>query len=466
MINGRYMKTGFTIIELLVVVATSAVLLAISAGVFLTINKRGDVDSEARKLKSVLNLARNQTVASEGSQSFGVHIDDSLNEYILFPGSSFDSIHPDNETFTLPSQISISSVELNGGGNDVIFNRLTGSTVQYGHIILESLEKPTTICLSESGSIYIEESGCADPPIEYTGGTTDADLASFPANSEFGYPAQSFTVGADDIYIRRVDLYMRRATSTSPSDIHMEIRETSTVGNVLGRSWRVTGSSLPTNLSWVPFTFPSPIFLSTTTQYFLRLRSLPSSNIASFGASGTIHWAYEHSASSPPAYGGGDAWRYVGRLDNPSDPGQQLGPVDQYDFSFRIILGIDPPTLSDSRHLEFDLGWSISGASTLTLTFHDPGNPDVVESVSMASFFNTGNTEFDWEGSVDVYGDNETLRIHTHYLDSNDTILSIDRERDTNSKAVDISIDSNAIVSYAADGTPTVGASGGVMVYR
>lgn len=456
--------TGFTLIEILLVLAISAILVVISAGVFLAADKKEDVDSQVRNLKSVLNLARNQSLASEGLNSFGVHINTSANEYVLFPGSSFDPANPENKTFTMPANIGV-SIELNGGGSDIIFGRLSGGTSQYGHIILAGTQKSSIICVSESGSVYIENSDCSTVSLEYTGGATDADLASFPGNSGNGDPAQSFQTAADSIYVRAVDLYIRSTTS-SVSDVYLEIRDTSTVGDVLGASRIMAGSFLPSDFDWVRFVFPSPVFLSGNSQYFLRLRSLPNSAIAFSGAVGTLHWGYEHSATSPPAYGGGDAWRYAGRLDNPADTGQQLGPSDQYDFSFRVIGGIDPPVLTDSRHLEFNLGWSIKTSTTLTLTFHDPGNPDVAENISMADFFNSENTAFDWEGSVDVYGDMQTIRAHTHYIDDNDTILSIHRSRKDNSKALDILIDSNDIASYLSDGTPTIGTGGGYMIYR
>jgi len=119
--------------------------------------------------------------------------------------------------------------------------------------------------------------------------------------------------------------------------------------------------------------------------------------------------------------------------------------------------------VTDTRHLHFDLGWSIQGGSTLTLTFADPPNPNVVQNVSMATYFNVGQSVFDWEDTIDVNGSDQILRVHTHNLDAFDTLLSIHRDRNFNDKAVTISIDGLTIVSYAADGTATVGASGGTM---
>jgi prepilin-type N-terminal cleavage/methylation domain-containing protein len=119
--------------------------------------------------------------------------------------------------------------------------------------------------------------------------------------------------------------------------------------------------------------------------------------------------------------------------------------------------------VTDSRHLHLDLGWSILNSTTLTFVFSDSPNPDVQEDIPMAGFFDAGKTEFDWEGTVDVNGSDQTLRVHTHYLDATDTTLSVHRDGQRNDKAVKISIDGNEIVSYSAAGIATVGGFGGAM---
>jgi prepilin-type N-terminal cleavage/methylation domain-containing protein len=467
------MRKGFTLVEILVVVGTLAVLAGVSASALFTLNKRSDADVEARKLQSVLNRARNQTLASENEQSFGVHIATSTSEYVLFQSAVFNPLDPTNERFVIPANITLGVLALQGGGSDIVFERLTGRTSRFGSVALYDrgdMLNVQTVCVGASGDIEVQVT-CPVTALDYIGGVTNADLASFPANFGLGDPAQSFSTGVENIYVRAVELYVRKLTA-DPSDIYLEVRQASSVGGVLQRSLMVDGASLSTGYGWAAFVFPSPVFLLGNTQYFLRLRSLPDSTIAFSNATGTIYWGYEHAATSPPAYPGGDAWRYVGQNNNPSYEGQRLGPQDQYDFSFRILYGVDPPPQSDSRHLEFDLldsagrGWSIRGASTLQLVFHDPPNADVARSISMANFFNSAQTVFDWTGTTTVNGDPETLRVHTHYIDAHDTTLSLHRDRRVNQKAVDISIDGRAIVSYAANGTPTVGAWGGVMVYR
>lgn len=172
--------------------------------------------------------------------------------------------------------------------------------------------------LQETKAVFFEEA------------TTDGDLANFPSNNAGdGDPAQSFTtIGA--IEVTKVELFLRRTTA-KPSDIYVELRSSPT-GAILGTSNIITSSTISDDkLSWVEFRFSEPVILAAATTYYIRLRSIPSSTDAGSGSSGTIHWGYLQTASSP--YAGGQARRYIGRLSNPNDEGQLLG---QYDFGFRV----------------------------------------------------------------------------------------------------------------------------------
>lgn len=141
--------------------------------------------------------------------------------------------------------------------------------------------------------------------------------------------------------------------------------------------------------------------------------------------------------------------------------------IIEHSGNVSIDQGVSPTDtrITDSRHLHFDFSenWSIQGASTLTLVFYDPPNPSQTQNISMAGYFNGSGTEFDWEGTVNAGGENQTLHIHTHLLTATNTILCVHRDRRFNTKALDISIDTKAIVSYDPSGTPTVGAFGGTM---
>jgi len=121
----------------------------------------------------------------------------------------------------------------------------------------------------------------------------------------------------------------------------------------------------------------------------------------------------------------------------------------------------DTNRLADGRHIHLDMGWSIQGATTLTLYF--PDTPTVNINVTMAGYFNPGQTEFDWSDTIDVNGQDQELRIHTHFLDAVETDLCVHRNGDVNNKPLEISIDSKDLVSFTAGGQPTVDTWGGTM---
>ena len=138
---------------------------------------------------------------------------------------------------------------------------------------------------------------------------------------------------------------------------------------------------------------------------------------------------------------------------------QPLGQAD--------IQGTASPAdtrLTDTRHLHFDLGWSLIGSATLRLAFLD--SPSVTHDVAMAGYFTADQSKFDWEGAIDVNGSVQRLRIHTHALTASNTTLSIHRDRRDNDKPLTILIDGEEIVSYTAAGEASVGPAGGIMTVQ
>ena len=115
----------------------------------------------------------------------------------------------------------------------------------------------------------------------------------------------------------------------------------------------------------------------------------------------------------------------------------------------------------DTRHVHFNLPWSIHNATTLTLTFLDPPNPPTVQNIIMAPYFSGGNSVFNWSGSYTVGATTEVLKIHTHLIDAvnNITTLSVHRDKMENTKALNITIDAQSVADYTSAGavTPAIG---------
>ncbi|MFH1129391.1 MAG: prepilin-type N-terminal cleavage/methylation domain-containing protein [Patescibacteria group bacterium] len=156
------MKKAFTMIELLVVVAVLlivVVLLISSSSIF---NKKSTINSLTNNVFSIIGLAKNKTVASEGANRYGIYFDTSVepNKYVLFQGInyasrniSFDEIH------VLPKNIEFSSLNFSGIGNEIVFDRLTGATDNNGFVIINSMENniSRTIYLYSSGEVSFNQ---------------------------------------------------------------------------------------------------------------------------------------------------------------------------------------------------------------------------------------------------------------------------------------------------------------------
>ncbi len=149
------MKKGFSLIELLIVIAVLMIILVLSIVAFYTLTKKTDLDTSRDNIISALNLVRNKTLASEEAAQYGVYFDATAvpDRYVLFQGPSYTTRNVSlDKIYNFPSVIEISSVSLEGE-NEIVFNRLQGDTNNYGSITIRSLKD------NEIRTIYIYSSG-------------------------------------------------------------------------------------------------------------------------------------------------------------------------------------------------------------------------------------------------------------------------------------------------------------------
>ena len=95
-----------------------------------------------------LRLARSQTLASKNATQYGVHF--SPSGITLFSGSSYVASASTNVVFLLHPGDTISSIAISSGGEDIIFDRLTGATADAGTVTVSSPDSS----LSKSVTIY------------------------------------------------------------------------------------------------------------------------------------------------------------------------------------------------------------------------------------------------------------------------------------------------------------------------
>lgn len=119
-------------------------------------------------------------------------------------------------------------------------------------------------------------------------------------------------------------------------------------------------------------------------------------------------------------------------------------------------------TITKSRHVHFQLGWSIQQATLLKFNFITAGQSEAIE---MAPYFNQGKSQFDWQGEFTVNGLSQEYYVHTHQLDATNTLLCIHRHGNNTEEVIisiaDAGLDKE-IVRYFADGTGLTGPYGNV----
>lgn len=122
----------------------------------------------------------------------------------------------------------------------------------------------------------------------------------------------------------------------------------------------------------------------------------------------------------------------------------------------------DASLVRDSRHIHFDYGRQINTSiEILTLTFFY-NSSNVTKDILVSDNLEGG--QIYWSGKVDVNGDIQEMKIHTHRLNDINfgTQFCIHRDRRYNDKALVIEISGDAggnLISYTNDGQVSQGTS-------
>lgn len=153
----KYMCRGFTLIEMLVVVAVLAVIAAVALAGLVSFRGHSDLTAASEQAISYLSDARARTLASKSDSQYSVRFN--LDRFIFFKGTAFASSSTDNVQFLLPAGVEISSIALAGGGKDVIFERITGETPQSGTVVFRlkaDTSRTKTVAIKSTGVVSVQ----------------------------------------------------------------------------------------------------------------------------------------------------------------------------------------------------------------------------------------------------------------------------------------------------------------------
>lgn len=151
------MKKGFTFIEIIIVLA---ILLLITLFVFVSFSSLRQnqlLNGTTENVSVFINEARSRTLASKDFSQYGIHFEAS--RIVVFKGTTFSEPNPENHEFSFPQSIEISNIALNGGGINLIFQKLTGKTDQFGSVTLRVKSDPSktkTIIINATGITNVQ----------------------------------------------------------------------------------------------------------------------------------------------------------------------------------------------------------------------------------------------------------------------------------------------------------------------
>ena len=135
-------KRGFTLVEILFVLGIIVILVTLVVSGFASFKKGEALDLDKQAVVETLEQAKDQTLASYSATQYGVHF--SSSSITLFSGSSYSAGAKGNIVYPLSSSDDTMTISLNGGGTNVIFNRLVGDTADNGTITLTSASTHAT----------------------------------------------------------------------------------------------------------------------------------------------------------------------------------------------------------------------------------------------------------------------------------------------------------------------------------
>ena len=136
-------------VEILISILILGILLTVTFFSLNSFRKAQALAASEGDMISVLEKAHENTLASINSTNYGVHF--TSTQMTLFTGSTYASGTSTNVVTTFDS-----NVTLTGGGADVIFDRLVGTTSDYGTLVVSvagNNSQAKTITITKTGLV-------------------------------------------------------------------------------------------------------------------------------------------------------------------------------------------------------------------------------------------------------------------------------------------------------------------------
>jgi prepilin-type N-terminal cleavage/methylation domain-containing protein len=143
------MNKGFTLIELIVVIAVVLVIVGAVVPVGLSFYRSQVVDETAHDVLVALRKAQMLAMLQKNDSSFGVAL--LADRFVLFQGASYAARVQSEDTETF-----LSSIVTFSGMSEVVFSKMTGDTATPGAVVVSSGTDTITLYVASIGKIEIQ----------------------------------------------------------------------------------------------------------------------------------------------------------------------------------------------------------------------------------------------------------------------------------------------------------------------
>ncbi|MEI7480069.1 MAG: type II secretion system protein [bacterium] len=147
-------KNGFTLIEIMIVIAIGVILATIVTFSFFAMKERGNINKNISQAKVLLEQAKVQSVSGLNDTNYGVHVQ--FDKLVLFSGSTYFASSTDNVPLIFENNLFFATSSFAGGdGSNVVFKKITGATDNYGSLTIKTSNSSTSavIYISPAGAI-------------------------------------------------------------------------------------------------------------------------------------------------------------------------------------------------------------------------------------------------------------------------------------------------------------------------
>jgi len=148
-------RQGFTLVEIIGVIAVLGIITALSVSSLIRFNSREAVEQEVGKLLGIVSEARTLTISAKDGVAYGVHFEE--HKAVLFQAPTYSEGATTNRVQMLSDAVRLSAISLTGGGADVVFKKLTGGTDEDGTITIVSTRDDVDardIVITPTGAVY------------------------------------------------------------------------------------------------------------------------------------------------------------------------------------------------------------------------------------------------------------------------------------------------------------------------